>query len=151
ILWRHGITDWNAARRIQGHSDPPLNPQGRAQAAAAAPLLAARRPVAIVSSDLRRCLQTAAPLAELTGLPVTRDSRLRERSYGEWEGLTLAEVAERWPESHARRQAGGDAADLGHGIERPADVTERVGEALREIAEAAPGETTVVVTHGGAA
>ncbi|HLU33458.1 MAG TPA: histidine phosphatase family protein [Natronosporangium sp.] len=151
ILWRHGVTDWNIARRIQGHSDTPLNAQGRAQAAGVAPLLAAREPVAIVSSDLNRCRQTAAPLAELTGLPVRWDRRLRERYYGEWEGLTGAEIAERWPESYARWRAAHDTADLGHGVERPADVTKRVGEALREIADAAPGATTVVVTHGGAA
>lgn len=150
ILWRHGTTDWNVARRIQGHSDTPLNPEGRAQAAAVAPLLAARRPVAIVSSDLSRCRQTAAPLAELTGLPISSDPRLRERYYGEWEGLTMAEIAQRWPESYARKTAGADAADLGHGIERPGDVMKRVGEALREAAEANPRGTTVVVSHGGA-
>lgn len=152
ILWRHGNTDWNAERRIQGHSDTPLNALGRSQAAAAAPLLAARSPSAVVSSDLSRCRDTAAPLVKLTGLPVTHDERLRERFYGEWEGLTLSDIAQRWPESYARKNEGADAADLGHGIERPADVMKRVGEALREIVETTePGSTTVVVTHGGSA
>lgn len=152
ILWRHGNTDWNAEHRIQGHSDTPLNDLGRSQAAATAALIAARKPAAIVSSDLSRCIDTAAPLAQLTGLPVRQDARLRERFYGEWEGLTLADIAQRWPESYARKQRGADTTDLGHGIEAPADVTKRMGEALREIAAAAaPGSTTVVVTHGGAA
>src|SRR5690606_18245837 len=88
ILWRHGHTEWNAERRVQGHSDVPLSALGHAQAAEAAPLLAAFAPDAIVSSDLRRCTETAAALARHTGLPVRRDPRLRERYYGEWEGLT---------------------------------------------------------------
>lgn len=152
ILWRHGNTDWNAQHRIQGHADAPLNELGRSQATAAAPLIAARRPAAIFSSDLSRCAHTAAPLAELTGLPVRHDVRLRERYYGEWEGLTNSEIAQRWPESYARKQQDADIADLGHGIEAPTDVMKRMGEVLREIAGAASaGSTTVVVTHGGSA
>lgn len=150
ILWRHGNTDWNAQRRIQGHADAPLNALGEAQAAATAPVLAARRPDAIVCSDLRRCTATAAPLAELTGLPVRQDPRLRERYYGEWEGLTLTEIAQRWPDSYRRKAQGADAADLGHGIESPADVMKRAGEAMRDAAEAVGvGGTAVLVTHGG--
>jgi probable phosphoglycerate mutase len=149
ILWRHGTTDWNAQHRVQGHSDSLLSELGHAQAARVAPLLAARAPDAIVASDLRRAIDTAAPLAELTGLPVRRDPRLRERSYGEWEGLTRAEIAERFPDAHHRQLVGHH--DLGHGIEPPADVQKRVAEGLREAARATPGGVTVVVTHGGAA
>lgn len=150
ILWRHGTTEWNAQLRVQGHTDSALSAEGIAQAERAAPLLAARRPEAIVASDLRRTLDTAAPLAALTGLPVRPDPRLRERYYGDWEGLTMPEVAQRFPEAHARQRAGHH--DLGHRIEPPADVMKRVGEALREVAAAtSPGGTTVVVTHGGAA
>lgn len=149
ILWRHGATGWNAERRIQGQTNTALSALGRTQAAVAAQMLAARKPDAIVSSDLRRCVETVAPLAELTGLPVRRDVRLRERHYGEWQGLAMHEVAERFPAAYARQRTGGD--DLGHGIEAPDDVSKRVGEALREAADATPGGTTVVVTHGGAA
>jgi probable phosphoglycerate mutase len=149
ILWRHGNTEWNSQRRVQGHIDVALSALGHAQAARAAPLLAARQPDALISSDLVRCTDTAAPLAALTKLPVRRDPRLRERFYGDWEGLTMSEVAERFPTAHARQRAGHH--DLGHGIEPPADVMKRVGEALREAAEATPGGTVVVVTHGGAA
>jgi broad specificity phosphatase PhoE len=149
ILWRHGTTEWNSERRVQGHTDVDLSGLGHTQAEQAAPLLAVRRPAAIISSDLRRALDTARPLAELTGLPVRRDRRLRERCYGEWEGLTMAEIAGRFPEAHARQRAGHH--DLGHGIEQPTDVMKRMGEVLREAAEANPGRTTVLVTHGGAA
>lgn len=150
ILWRHGHTEWNGQQRVQGHTDVPLSARGHAQAAESARLLAARHPAAIVSSDLQRCTETAAALARRTGLTVHHDPRLRERAYGQWEGLTMAEIAERWPESYARKAAGTDAADLGHGIERPAEVRKRVGEALRAAAEANPAGTTVVVSHGGA-
>lgn len=150
ILWRHGHTEWNGQRRVQGHSDTALSALGHAQAAEAATLLSGRAPDAVVSSDLRRCTETAAALTACTGLPVRRDARLRERCYGEWEGLTMEEISQRWPESYARKIAGADAAELGHGIERPGDVTKRVGEALREVAEADPRGTTVVVSHGGA-
>jgi probable phosphoglycerate mutase len=149
ILWRHGETEWNADLRMQGHTDVAMSELGHAQAAQAAPLLAARRPDALVTSDLVRASDTVAPLAELTGLPVPRDPRLRERFYGDWEGLTAAEVAAQFPEAHARRRAG--QHDLGHRIEPPTDVMKRMGEALRDAAEATPGGTTVVATHGGAA
>jgi broad specificity phosphatase PhoE len=149
ILWRHGVTEWNAERRHQGHTDVALAALGHTQAAEIAPLLAARKPDAIVSSDLTRATDTAAALAALVQLPVRRDPRLRERGYGNWEGLTQAEIADRFPAAAARKRAGDH--DLGHGIEPPADVMKRVGEALREAADAAPGGTTVVVTHGGAA
>jgi probable phosphoglycerate mutase len=150
ILWRHGHTEWNSEQRIQGHTDVALTALGHAQAAQAAPLLAARSPDAIVASDLVRASDTAAPLAELTGLPVRHDPRLRERFYGDWEGLTAVEIAERFPEGAARKRAG--RHDLGHGIEAPTDVMKRVGEGLRDIAETVnPGGTTVVATHSGSA
>lgn len=149
LLWRHGTTEWNAEHRVQGHTDAPLSALGHAQAAQVAPLLAARSPVAIISSDLSRTTDTAAPLAQRTGLPVRQDPRLRERYYGEWEGLTMAEIAERFPEAHKRQRAG--RHDLGHGIESPPEVMKRVGEALREVAAANAGGVTVVVTHGGTA
>ncbi|MEK8109656.1 histidine phosphatase family protein [Micromonospora sp. M12] len=83
-----------------------LNDRGRDQARAAAPLLAALRPDAIVASDLSRAAETAAALAALTGLPVSTDARLRERHFGQWQGLHLTEVAERFPEEYSRWRAG---------------------------------------------
>jgi probable phosphoglycerate mutase len=85
IIWRHGNTDWNAANRVQGQTDVPLNDLGREQALAAAPLLAALRPDAIVASDLSRAADTAAALAAPTGLPVRSDQRLRSGT-GCWQG-----------------------------------------------------------------
>jgi probable phosphoglycerate mutase len=149
VLWRHGITDWNAGERVQGQTDTPLNDRGREQAADAARRLAARRPAAIVASDLRRAADTAAALAALTDLPVRLDPRLRERHFGQWQGLTITEIAERYPAEHVRWRAGDD--DVGCGVESLSDMAKRVGSALREAADAAAGGTVVVATHGGSA
>ncbi|MGK5742286.1 histidine phosphatase family protein [Micromonospora sp. URMC 103] len=149
IIWRHGNTDWNAANRVQGQTDVPLNELGREQARSSAPLLAALRPDVIVSSDLGRAADTAAALAAVTGLPVRTDARLRERHFGRWQGLTLAEVAERFPAEHARWRAGDP--DPGAGIETLDDLGKRVGAALADAADAVPGGTVVVATHGGGA
>lgn len=149
IVWRHGNTDWNATDRVQGQTDTPLNDLGREQAATAAPLLAALHPDAIFASDLSRAADTAAALAALTGLPVRTDPRLRERSYGKWQGLTMTEVAERFPAEHARWRAGGQPQ--GCDVETLDDLGKRVGQALQEAADQVPGGTVVVATHGGAA
>jgi broad specificity phosphatase PhoE len=149
LIWRHGHTDWNGGDRVQGQTDVPLNELGRAQAAAAAARLAKLRPDAIVSSDLIRTADTAASLAAKTGLPVRFDARLRERFFGEWQGHTIDEIRRRWPREYADWRAGVPAP--GCGIESLDDVGKRVGEALVDATEAAPGGTVVAVTHGGAA
>ncbi|MCM0678529.1 histidine phosphatase family protein [Micromonospora phytophila] len=149
LIWRHGNTDWNAASRVQGQTDVPLNDLGREQAHAAAPLLAALRPDAIVSSDLSRAADTAGALAALTGLPVRTDPRLRERHFGRWQGLLLSEVEQRFPDEYARWRAGDP--DPGADIEGLDDLGKRVGTALQDAADAVPGGTIVVATHGAGA
>jgi probable phosphoglycerate mutase len=161
VLWRHGQTVWNAERRFQGQSDIPLDEVGQAQAERAARLLAALRPDLIVSSDLSRAAQTAAPLSRLTGLEVTLDKDLRERSGGCWEGLTDTEIRTRYPVEHASwTPPDGEPSNL---------VADRVAGALLRVAEAVlargddpprppragsePGFVTglaVVVSHGAA-
>lgn len=148
VLWRHGETDWNVAGKFQGQKDIPLNETGLAQAAAAAPQIAALGPSAIVSSDLSRAAQTAAALAELSGLAVTYDVRLREVSVGSWEGYLTAEAYAEDPGferamaegiDHRRSATGETAMELG----------ERVANGLRDIAASAPdGATVVCVSHG---
>lgn len=150
IVWRHGNTDWNAGHRVQGQTDVPLNDLGRQQALDAADLLVRVRPAALVASDLRRAADTAAALAALTGLSVSYDERLRERSFGLWEGLTMTEVAETRPQEHARWVAGADV--IGGAVETLDDLGKRVAEGLRAAAElVTPGSTVVVATHGAAA
>jgi probable phosphoglycerate mutase len=147
VLWRHGQTIWNAEHRFQGQSDIPLDETGQGQAERAARLLAALRPDLIVSSDLSRAAQTAAPLARLAGLELSVDKDLRERSGGVWEGLTDSEIRTRYPVEHASWTPPDG--------EPSAVVAERVAGALHRVAEAAskPGFDTglaVVVSHGAA-
>ncbi|MFC7545405.1 histidine phosphatase family protein [Plantactinospora sp. GCM10030261] len=148
IVWRHGNTDWNGSSRVQGQTDVGLNDLGRQQAAGAAPLLAALRPDAIVASDLSRARHTADALAALTGLPVHLDARLRERYFGRWQGMLLTDVAQRFPAEYAAWRAGDP--DPGCELESLDDLGKRVGAALQEAADAVPGGTIVVATHGGA-
>jgi glucosyl-3-phosphoglycerate phosphatase len=145
LVWRHGRTRWNVEHRFQGQADPPLDEVGRHQAALSARLLVTYSPSAIISSDLCRAVQTARPLAELLGLPVILDSRLRERSVGEWEGLTRDEVIRRHPEQYAHWLAGHDAPQ--HGAETRAELGSRSLAAMA----AADGETVVLVTHSATA
>ena len=150
VVWRHGRTEWNAEGRFQGQLDPPLDDEGRNQAALAAPhLLATGLPpeqTVVVSSDLSRAAETAATLTALLGVPLRLDERLREHGMGCWEGLTRDEVADRFPEQYADWMAGRPVR--GRGGEEPAAVAER---ALAALLDLPPASVAVVVTHGGTA
>jgi glucosyl-3-phosphoglycerate phosphatase len=143
VLWRHGQTTYNVERRFQGQSDVPLNEVGRQQAADAARYLAALRPSALYSSDLSRAAATAGALARLTGLPVQLDKDLRERGGGCWEGLTEAEIRERFPAERVTwSPPDGEPA---------AAVADRASAALTRIADSlSGGSMAVVVSHGAA-
>ena len=148
IVWRHGRTSWNLEGRFQGQADIGLDELGLEQARVAASALAKLRPSALVASDLSRAYQTASALAELTGLPITTDKRLREIDVGSWEGLLGAEVRAVDPEAAHRLWTGEDVRRSATG-ESPSEVGERVAAALEEIAAAAEdGSTVVVATHG---
>jgi broad specificity phosphatase PhoE len=149
VLWRHGRTEWNASGRFQGQLDPPLDDHGRAQALRSAPLVAAGLPpdgTLVVSSDLSRASETAEAVAAVLRVPVHRDARLREHGLGCWEGLTRAEVADRFPDQYADWTAGRPVR--GRGGEEPAAVGAR---AVAALADLPPAEAAVVVTHGGTA
>ncbi len=92
VMLRHGQTGYNAGSRMQGQLDTELSDLGRDQAVAAAEVLAKRQPLVIISSDLRRALDTAVALGERSGLPVLVDTRLRETHLGDWQGMTHLEV-----------------------------------------------------------
>ncbi|SNR52963.1 histidine phosphatase family protein [Blastococcus mobilis] len=149
VLWRHGRTEWNAAGRFQGQLDPPLDDRGRRQAAQAAPYIAAGltpEDTVVVSSDLVRATETARALTAVLGVQVRLDERLREHGMGSWEGLTRAEVADRFPEQYAAWMAGRPVH--GRGGEDPSAVADRALEALADLP---PAGVAVVVTHGGTA
>ncbi|WP_369252490.1 histidine phosphatase family protein [Geodermatophilus amargosae] len=150
LVWRHGRTEWNATGRFQGQMDPPLDAEGRAQAARTAPHLVATglgpATTVVVASDLVRAADTATALTDALGVPLRLDGRLREHGLGCWEGLTRDEVAERHPEQYADWLAGRPVH--GRGGEQSADVARRALAALQDLP---PAEVAVVVTHGGTA
>ncbi|HLN98628.1 MAG TPA: histidine phosphatase family protein [Pyrinomonadaceae bacterium] len=100
VIIRHGQSQGNAEGRFGGHTDTPLSPRGRKQAKATATMLAAEKFDAIISSDLPRAIETATPLAKLTGVSLETTDALRERSVGVMEGLTFEEAAEQHPEQY---------------------------------------------------
>ncbi len=95
---RHGETPWNVEGRYQGHLDPPLTPNGEAQAQATAEKLAPLEFEVIYSSDLARAHLTAQALADKIKLPIHRDPRLREINQGEWQGVVIGDIRAGWPE-----------------------------------------------------
>ncbi|WP_422746235.1 glucosyl-3-phosphoglycerate phosphatase [Mycobacterium sp. WMMD1722] len=157
VMLRHGQTEYNAGRRMQGQLDTELSELGRAQAVVAAEALAKRHPLAIVSSDLRRALDTADALGERAGMPVAVDSRLRETHLGEWQGMTHLEVDAVAP--GARLAWRDDARWAPHGGESRVDVARRSRPLVAELvgaqsgwgsdADGEPDRPVVLVAHGG--
>jgi probable phosphoglycerate mutase len=154
VLLRHGQTEYNAGSRMQGQLDTDLSDLGRMQAVAAAEVLAKRQPLLIVSSDLRRALDTALALSERAGLPVSVDTRLRETHLGDWQGMTHLEVDALAP--GARLAWRDDARWAPHGGESRIDVAERslpvVADLVASQAEWGVDEAdrpVVLVAHGG--
>lgn len=145
ILVRHGATEWNETKRAQGQADIPLSPRGRSQARGIAHDLADLRIRAVYSSDLRRAMDTALPIAERHGVEVVTDPGFREIDQGEWTGLTTDEIKARWPDlwgsaRHYSTRPGGESPD---------DVRSRALAALKRVVEAHPDDLVVVVAHGG--
>jgi len=142
IGWiRHGITEWNQRGIIQGVTDIPLSPEGLAQASRLADRLSREkgRWNGIYCSDLQRAVQTAEVLSSRLGVPLIRDARLRERSFGQAEGTTLAQRLERWGE---------DWRTLVPDQENDNSVRERGMAFVRDLAGNHEGEAWLVVTHG---
>ncbi len=148
MLIRHGRTAWNAEGRWQGQADPPLDAIGLQQAEALAAHLKAEPITAIYSSPQIRARQTAEALAAALppGVPVILDDRLKERNIGAWEGLTMAEVHERFPDGYHPEWWINGAP----GGENLAELTARTAAAFGEIAAAHPEAAIAVVSHGGA-
>lgn len=145
---RHGETDWNAEKRIQGQIDIPLNEMGRAQALATAFGLAHHHFAAAYASDLGRAWQTAAAAGERLGLDIQPAPGLRERNYGIFQGLTAAEGTEKHPEAHARYAARDPDYDFENG-ESLRGFGARVVAAVENMVRHHAGQTILAVSHGG--
>ena len=144
-LLRHGQTPMSVQKRYAGRSDVPLTDLGVQQAAAAAKRLASAGLDVIVTSPLLRAVQTAEEVAAATGATVVTDDGFREADFGAWEGLTFAEVQERWPAEMAAWLADPEVAPPGG--ESLAGVNERVTAALRRVLAARERQTVLVVSH----
>lgn len=148
LLIRHGETAWNAEARVQGQLDVPLSTTGIWQAGRLAERLANEPIDVLVASDLARAWLTARPLAARLGIDIAPEPRLRERGFGVFEGHTVEEIAQRWPQDFrtwraretGRAMPGGESAQ--HFIDR-------VRAALHDIVLAGVGRTVAVVAHGG--
>ena len=149
ILLRHGQTEWNADDRMQGQIDTHLSPLGRAQAVQAARVLAMMNPSIIVSSDLRRALDTAARIGDLTGLPVDKDLRLRETHLGDWQGLSHSDVDAQYPGARLKWRA--DPTMAPPGGESRVEVASRAVPVVTELLQRREwgDHPAVIVAHGG--
>lgn len=146
-LIRHGQTDWNLEGRYQGQSDVSLNETGLSQARELVLKFADYRFAAIYSSDLSRALETARIVADPLDLTVTVDERLREINQGEWEGLLVKTIRDRYDRLWQNRVV--DPASIRPpGGETVEEVAQRAYVALDEIAEHHPTENVLIVSHG---
>jgi broad specificity phosphatase PhoE len=144
-LLRHGQTPMSVQKRYAGRSDAPLTEVGVQQAAAAAKRLASAGLGVIVTSPLLRTVQTAQAVAAVTGAAVVTDDGFRETDFGAWEGLTFAEVRERWPAEISAWLADPEVAPPGG--ESFTDVSARVTAALDRVLAVRAGQTVLIVSH----
>ncbi len=148
IAVRHGETAWNVATRIQGQLDIGLNARGRWQAAQVAQALRGEPLQAAYASDLARAWDTAQTIAQASAVGLTAHVGLRERGFGEFEGLTHADIEARWPE-HALRWRQRDPHWAPPSGESLAELRDRIRHTLDELASAHVGQQIVLVAHGG--
>lgn len=148
IVVRHGETAWNAAGRIQGHLDSPLNEEGFAQAILLGERLSRERFDAAYCSDQGRVLQTIQPFVDRTGMQPTRTERLRERNLGVFQGLDSQECQKRYPQDYARFH-GRDPEHVVPEGESIRQVYARVSSLFSELAARHPGQQILAVTRGG--
>lgn len=145
---RHGETEWNAGKRIQGQIDIALSAAGHAQARATGNALKDEGFAAIYTSDLERARQTAEATAHLARLPLQLEPGLRERHYGIFQGLTYAEAEERHPDAYARHKAR-DPRFAPEGGESLLDFAARLQTTCDAIVRRHAGEAVALFTHGG--
>ncbi|MDH3584472.1 MAG: histidine phosphatase family protein [Phycisphaerae bacterium] len=148
LLIRHGETQWNRQGRRQGHGDSPLTPTGIAQARALAFRLAETNFKALYTSDLGRAVETARHIADRTGHEVQIDTRLRERAYGIFEGLTIRQAQTLHADIYKQyRDSGPDYVIPGG--ESTRQRLDLFLTCLRHLADRHRDQQVAVVAHGG--
>ena len=145
---RHGETDWNVDGRIQGQLDIPLNAMGQWQVHRLALAVADEGIAAVYSSDLLRAFETAQSVSRGCGEPIVTDTGLRERGFGEFEGLSYAEINARWPELGERWRKR-DPEFGAPGGETLNQFYARSIATAERLAALHPGQTIALVSHGG--
>jgi probable phosphoglycerate mutase len=146
VLLRHGDTELSPEHRFSGLRDLPLSASGTRQAKAAACRLASAGPIdAVVSSPLQRAVATAAIAARELGRTTIIDDDLRETDFGDWDGLTLTEIQERWPGAAAAWRR--DPEQAPPGGESFVDTARRVDRACERLLRGHAGQHVLVVTH----
>ena len=146
-LIRHGQTDWNLEGRYQGQSDVPLNEKGLEQAKSLIGKLKGQTFASIYTSDLMRAQQTAEPIADLLGIPIQIEPRLREINQGEWEGVLVDDIRARYAKIWSQRTI--DPANVRPpGGETVREVATRVYAALDDVARLFPTDNVIIVSHG---
>jgi probable phosphoglycerate mutase len=152
LLIRHGETDWNAEKRLQGHLDIGLNAAGQKQARALGRALLNEPLGAVYASDLQRAMHTAQAIAAPRGMTVQIDVGLRERCYGAFEGLRHADISERYPLEFAAwraREMDVRYPDGKNAAETLREFSTRVVAAITGIASRSSHKKIAIVTHGG--
>lgn len=152
LLIRHGETDWNVEKRLQGHLDIALNEGGLRQALALGQALLAEPLDAVIASDLQRAVKTAEAIAVPRGMRVRIEPALRERCYGAFEGLRYRDISERYPEDYARWQTRDMDARFPAGMraaETLREFSQRSIDAIFRLAEEYRHKRIAIVTHGG--
>jgi broad specificity phosphatase PhoE len=143
FLIRHGETEWNVLRRLQGHSDIPLNERGREQASRLAASLAGKEIDYICSSDLGRAYHTAQAIGNAKGMSVHTYPELRERHYGKWEGQDYERFRAQVPEFST------DSKNEANQVEPFDTMQARAMQCIHSIMEQTDARNIVVVSHGG--
>jgi broad specificity phosphatase PhoE len=153
LIFRHGETDWNRERRLQGNSDIPLNALGKQQALALREYFANHPVDVFLSSDLQRAHETAKIAAGDSGIEVVIDRRLRETHLGQAEGLLYSEIVERFGQAtwDSWYSLGPETTDARFpGGESKAEHVARLLECLEGFLRATSHARIAVASHGGA-
>ena len=146
LLIRHGQTVWNKEEVFRGRTDLELDETGLAQAAAVARALGDERVSRIVSSPLKRAIQTAQPLADVCGVSIETDPELTDIDFGRWQGMPVEDVAAEYPELFAQWEQTPEAVRFPDG-EVLDEAADRAFASLLDIIDGTPGASVAVIAH----